>query len=98
MEIVSDQTEDTTLYGPLCMNIDVVRGNLMFPLLKKGDHYVIRRVGAYNNTQWLQFITFRPNVVMLDMKGKPHLIRRRESLETINSQEEIPDHLKNFNL
>ncbi len=98
VETVSDQTEDTTLYGPLCMNIDVVRGNLMFPLLKKGDHYVIRRVGAYNNTQWLQFITFRPNVVMLDMKGKPHLIRRRESLETINSQEEIPDHLKNFNL
>jgi diaminopimelate decarboxylase len=95
---VSDQTEDTTLYGPLCMNIDVIRGNVMFPLLKKGDQYVIKRVGAYNNTQWMQFITLRPNVVMLDSKGNPHLIRKREVLETINSQEVIPEHLKQFKL
>lgn len=95
---VSDQTEDTTLYGPLCMNIDVIRGNVMFPLLKKGDQYVIKRVGAYNNTQWMQFITLRPNVVMLDSKGNPYLIRKREVLETINSQEVMPEHLKQFKL
>ena len=95
---VSDQTEDTTLYGPLCMNIDVIRGNVMFPLLKKGDQYVIKRVGAYNNTQWMQFITLRPNVVMLDSKGNPHLIRKREVLEIINSQEVMPEHLKQFKL
>lgn len=98
VEPVSEQSEDTTIYGPLCMNIDVIRGNIMFPLLKKGDHYVIRRVGAYNNTQWLQFITMRPNVVLLDGKGKPHLIRKAETLETINSQEITPDHLAKFDL
>lgn len=98
VEPVSDQSEDSTVYGPLCMNIDVIRGNIMFPLLKKGDHFVIRRVGAYNMTQWMQFITLRPNVVLLDMKGKPHLIRRKESLETINSQEVMPEHLKNIDL
>jgi diaminopimelate decarboxylase len=98
VEPVSDQTEDTTLYGPLCMNIDIIRGNVMFPLLKKGDQYVIKRVGAYNNTQWMQFITLRPNVVMLDPKGNPHLIRKREVLETINSQEVMPEHLKDFKL
>ncbi|RPA69701.1 diaminopimelate decarboxylase [Cyclobacteriaceae bacterium YHN15] len=98
VEPVSEQTEDTTIYGPLCMNIDVIRGNVMFPLLKKGDHYVIRRVGAYNNTQWLQFISMRPNVVMIDSKGEPHLIRKNETLETINSQELTPEHLKNFDL
>jgi diaminopimelate decarboxylase len=97
-EPVSDQTEDTTIYGPLCMNIDVIRGNVMFPLLKKGDHYVIRRVGAYNNTQWMQFINMRPNIVMLDLEGKPHVVRKAENLDTINSQEIIPDHLTNFNL
>jgi diaminopimelate decarboxylase len=32
---VSEQTEDTTLYGPLCMNIDVVRSAVQFPLIKK---------------------------------------------------------------
>ncbi|MCF1750822.1 alanine racemase [Mariniradius sediminis] len=98
VEPVSEQSEDTTIYGPLCMNIDVIRGNIMFPLLKKGDHYVIRRVGAYNNTQWLQFINMRPNVVLLDGKGKPHLIRKAETLETINSQEITPDHLAKFDL
>jgi len=98
VQSVSDQTEDTTLYGPLCMNIDVIRGNIMFPLLKKGDQYVIKRVGAYNNTQWMQFITLRPNVVMIDSKGIPHLIRKKEVLDTINSQEVMPEHLKNFKL
>jgi diaminopimelate decarboxylase len=98
VEPVSEQSEDTTIYGPLCMNIDVIRGNIMFPLLKKGDHYVIRRVGAYNNTQWLQFINMRPNVVLLDGKGRPHLIRKAETLETINSQEITPDHLAKFDL
>lgn len=98
IEPISEQTEDTTIYGPLCMNIDVIRGNVMFPLLKKGDHYVIRRVGAYNNTQWLQFINMRPNIILLDKDGKPHLIRKQETLETINGQEIIPEHLQSFNL
>lgn len=98
METVSDQTEDTTIFGPLCMNIDVIRHNIMFPLLKKGDHFVMRRVGAYNQTQWLQFITLRPNVIMLDSRGTPHVIRKKEELETLNSQETVPDHLKNLEL
>jgi diaminopimelate decarboxylase len=98
VQSVSDQNEDTTLYGPLCMNIDVIRGNIMFPLLKKGDQYVIKRVGAYNNTQWMQFITLRPNVVMIDGKGISHLIRKKEVLDTINSQEVMPEHLKKFKL
>jgi diaminopimelate decarboxylase len=86
--------EDTTIYGPLCMNIDVVRSSIMFPLLKKGDHYVVKRIGAYNNTQWLQFITMRPNVVLIDTKGETHIIKKAEKLENINALEEVPDHLK----
>lgn len=97
-QAVSEQTEDTTLYGPLCMNIDVIRSAVQFPLLKKGDHYVIKRVGAYNNTQWMQFITLRPNVVMIDVKGTPHIIRRAEDLDVLNRQEEIPAHLRSFEL
>jgi diaminopimelate decarboxylase len=92
---VTDQTEETAIFGPLCMNIDVIRKNMVFPLLKKGDPYVIRRVGAYNNTQWLQFITTRPNVVLIDEQGSTHIIRKQETLETLNDQEEIPDYLLN---
>jgi diaminopimelate decarboxylase len=93
-EAVSEQTEDTTLFGPLCMNIDVVRSAIQFPLLKRGDHYVVRRIGAYNNTQWMQFITLRPNVVLLDEKGNSHVIRKAETLETINGQEQVPAYLQ----
>ena len=95
---VSDQTEESTLYGPLCMNIDVIRPHVMFPLLKKDDPWVIRRIGAYNNTQWLQFITLRPHVVMIDTEGNIHRIREAETLESLTRQERVPDHLGHFEL
>jgi diaminopimelate decarboxylase len=90
---VSDHLEETTLYGPLCMNIDVLREAIAFPLLKKGDHFVVKRIGAYNMTQWMQFITLRPNVVLIDTEGKPHIIRKKEEMENIRGQEQIPAHL-----
>ena len=86
-------TEETVLYGPLCMNIDVVRENITLPLLKKGDHLVVHRVGAYNMTQWMQFITLRPNIVLLDQESHPQLIRKAETLEYIESVELLPEHL-----
>ncbi len=91
---VSVQTEESTIYGPLCMNIDVIREAINFPILKKGDQFVILRVGAYNMTQWMQFITMRPNVVMIGTDGNVHLIRKQESLETLVKYEQIPGHLK----
>jgi diaminopimelate decarboxylase len=89
-------TEDTCLYGPLCMNIDVIRESANLPLLNKGDHIVIHNAGAYNMTQWMQFITLRPNVVLIDLDEKPHLIRSKESLENMNSMEKMPAHLMKF--
>ena len=86
--------EDTTIYGPLCMNIDIVRSAVNFPLLNKGDNYVLKRIGAYNMTQWMQFITLRPNIVLIDPEGKTHVIRENETNETITSLEKIPKHLK----
>lgn len=91
-------TEDMVLYGPLCMNIDVVRETVNLPLLNKGDHVVVHKVGAYNMTQWMQFISMRPNVVMIDANDQPHLIRKAESLEYIEMLESIPEHLKKINL
>ena len=87
-------TEDTTLYGPLCMNIDVVRDNIALPLLNKGDHVVVHHVGAYNMTQWMQFITLRPNVLLITSQSKPELIRKGEELETVTALEILPDQLK----
>jgi diaminopimelate decarboxylase len=89
----SKHAEEGTIYGPLCMNIDVVRESITLPSLSKGDHIVIEYVGAYEVTQWMQFITLRPNVVMVMEDGTVELIRKAESLENILQQELIPHKL-----
>ncbi len=91
---ISSQTEDMVLYGPLCMNIDVVRESINLPLLNKGDQVVVHRVGAYNMTQWMQFIQMRPRIVMIGMDGTPHVIREKESLDTMLRYERLPEHLE----
>jgi diaminopimelate decarboxylase len=88
-------TEETVLYGPLCMNIDVIRETITLPLLQKGDRLVVQKVGAYNMTQWMQFITLRPNVVMIDKDNNTHVVRKAETREYIESVEQIPAHLTN---
>ena len=94
----SNYTEDCVLYGPLCMNIDVIRENVTLPPLKKDDNVVVHNVGAYNMTQWMQFISLRPAVVMIDLKSQPHLIRKRETLSSIENSEVMPEYLKTFKL
>jgi diaminopimelate decarboxylase len=89
----SHYVEDTVLYGPLCMNIDVIRENASLPLLNSGDQMVIHRVGAYNMTQWMQFITLRPAVVMITEKGEVQLIRSAEQMDSITNLEHVPKHL-----
>lgn len=90
---LGDQTEEMVLCGPLCMNIDIVRESVVMPLLEKGDQVVVHKVGAYNMTQWMQFITLRPNVVLIDQENETHVIREAETLEYIESLEHVPEHL-----
>lgn len=92
---MGQQTEEMVLYGPLCMNIDVVRENIVMPLLEKGNQVVVHKVGAYNMTQWMQFITLRPNIVLIDEANNTHIVRKAETMEYIDSVELLPDHLKN---
>ncbi|HQQ94294.1 MAG TPA: diaminopimelate decarboxylase [Bacteroidia bacterium] len=90
--------EDTVLYGPLCMNIDMLREHISLPPLNAGDHVVVHCVGAYNMTQWMQFITLRPAVVLIDSAEKVHIIRKRENLESVSAGELVPGHLSQFKL
>lgn len=91
-------TEDSVLYGPLCMNIDVIRESISLPPLNAGDNLVVHYMGAYNITQSMQFIALRPAVVMIDMKGKPFVVKKRETLETLERDEVMPDYLSKFKL
>lgn len=87
-------TEVHSVYGPLCMQIDVIGENLRVPYLEKGETVVIRPVGAYNNTQWMQFIQLRPNVVMINEKGEVEIIRESETLDYVTKLDKVPRWLK----
>ncbi|MBS4001386.1 MAG: alanine racemase [Desulfobulbaceae bacterium] len=82
--------EEASMFGPLCMNIDVIRESITLPSLRKGDKLVIEDVGAYDMTQWMQFISMRPNVVMIMEDGSIELIRKAETLEYLLQQELLP--------
>lgn len=90
---IEGPVEDTILYGPLCMNIDVVRQSIHLPPMSAGDALVVESVGAYNNTQWMQFIEYRPNVVLVHEDGQVSIIRHAENLSTMCAQDNLPKHL-----
>lgn len=83
-------SEETVLYGPLCMNIDVVNTSILLPPLNVGEYLMITNTGAYNNTQWMQFIQYRPAIIMIMKQGNVELIRDAECLETLQSMEHVP--------
>lgn len=85
--------EETIICGPLCMNIDVVRPSIPLPALNAGDVLLFHPVGAYNVTQWMQFIRMRPAVVLIREDGTADVIRNRETLEDIKRLELVPPHL-----
>ncbi len=87
--------EETVLYGPLCMNIDVMRQSIQIPPLSVGEALVFSPVGAYNNTQWLQFIEYRPPVVMVMADGTDCVVREREDLDYVTALEHLPGSLAN---
>lgn len=91
---LSGRPQESVLYGPLCMNIDVLRHSLMLPPLNVGDALVFSPVGAYNNTQWMQFIEYRPNVVMVAEDGSVSVVRAAEDLTVMTAQERLPAHLE----
>ena len=65
----------------------------MLPPLNVGDALLISPAGAYNNTQWMQFIQNRPAVVMVMQDGSVEPIRLAETLQTLTELERVPDAL-----
>ncbi|MDT3737728.1 MAG: alanine racemase [Denitratisoma sp.] len=94
LHAIEGLAEETVLFGPLCMNIDTVRASVMLPPLNVGDALLISPVGAYNNTQWMQFIQSRPAVVMIMQDGTVEPVRRAETLQTLTDLELLPDSLR----
>jgi len=79
--------EPSILNGPLCMNIDVIEENLMLPPLNRGTVLTISPVGAYNYTQAMQFIRYKPAVVLIDKEGNANYIKKVDNLVAVNYRE-----------
>ncbi|MDA3838323.1 MAG: alanine racemase [Candidatus Delongbacteria bacterium] len=90
--------ENSIIYGPLCMNIDVVVESAFLPPLPRGTRLILSPMGAYNVTQWMQFIRYRPAVAMIMEDGSTEEIRRPETLDDVVGPERIPEKLKKFEL
>ncbi len=91
---VQGLNEPSVVYGPLCMNIDVIDESALLPPLNRGTRLVISPVGAYNVTQWLQFIEYRPNVVLIGENGEAEIIRAAEDISDVDRRELLPQRLK----
>ncbi|KAB2833773.1 MAG: diaminopimelate decarboxylase, partial [Candidatus Dadabacteria bacterium] len=72
---------DTIIYGPLCLQTDII-GKCPLPDLRAGDRLVVKNVGAYNIPQSSTFIFPRPPIVLVE-EGKPRIIKRAETLDDI---------------
>jgi len=79
--------EPSMLNGPLCMNIDIIEENIMLPPLDRGSLLSISPVGAYNYTQAMQFIRYKPAAVLIDLNGKARCIKAVDDLSTVNHKE-----------
>lgn len=89
--------EEMDVFGPLCMQIDCLQLGVSLPPLRRGDPVLIRKVGAYNFSQSMQFIQLRPAVVMLGSEGV-ELIRRREIGDDVRALEQVPGRLRQLAL
>ena len=81
--------EHSVIYGPLCMNIDILDEGVLLPPLTRGTRLIISPVGAYSQTQSMQFIEYRPAAVLVGEKGEVDLIREAEDLTDINRREKL---------
>ncbi len=91
---VQGMAEPSAIFGPMCMNIDVIHENVPLPPLERGTRIILSPVGAYNVTQWQQFIQYRPNVVLVGENGEIDIIREAEDLSDITRRERLPERLK----
>jgi len=90
---VRGKEEPSILNGPLCMNIDVIDEGTILPPMPRGTRLTLSPVGAYNVTQWMQFIEYRPAIVLITEQGGVEVIRERENLNDMTRLESVPAHL-----
>lgn len=75
--------EETIIYGPLCLQTDII-AKTELPELKVGDRLLVKNVGAYNIPQSSTFIYPQPPVLLFD-GNKVVVTKKREEIENLFS-------------
>ncbi len=88
----AETAEQIDVFGPLCMQIDVIRREVMLPSVQTGDILTIKNVGAYNFSQSMAFIYPRPAVVLVNQESV-ELLRRAETFDDLKGLERVPPRL-----
>lgn len=81
------------IYGPLCMQVDVLGVGVELPNPQIGDIFIIHSAGAYSISHSIQFAQPRPGVILIH-DGISEYIKLPESGSQIRDLERIPAHLK----
>jgi len=74
----SENLEETIVYGPLCLQTDII-SKTKLPELKPGDLLKVKNVGAYNISQSSTFIYAQPAVILGEDKSFT-VIRNKEAV------------------
>lgn len=85
--------EETTLFGPLCMQVDCLAAGVRLPPLRRGSSLVVKNCGAYTDSQSMQFIHARPPVVLV-ADGVAELLREGEKVDDFLGRDRLPARLE----
>jgi diaminopimelate decarboxylase len=78
----------TALFGPLCLQHDVLAREVLLPPLRVGDLVWVGQTGAYGMAQASPFIHLRPGAVMVENRRAVILRERETDDEALGAQAE----------
>lgn len=81
--------EPTALYGPLCMNRDILARDAMLPPLSRGDFVLVEGVGAYSIPWAISFSQPLPGVALWRGGDDAAWLRRPQTLDDLLGMEEL---------
>ncbi|QCE35597.1 diaminopimelate decarboxylase [Acetobacteraceae bacterium] len=77
--------------GPICESSDFFRRNYTLPQLSPGDYIAILDTGAYGSVMSSSYNSHPLSPILLAHNGKWDIIRKRQTIEDILSNETLPD-------
>ena len=80
--------------GPICESGDILGKERKLPKLVEGDYLAILDAGAYGFTMSSSYNSRPRPAEILITQGETHIIRKAETFEDLNRNQQIPKHLK----